>query len=511
MPGASRADRPAAWFTYHVYYKAPDWIGPVVAKAMGIPYLIAEASIAGKRERGPHALGHAGALAAVRAADVIFTINPADREALEPLVDGHVRLVDLPAFVDTAAYRRLAEQHGRLRREVAYRHKLETGHLWLLTVAMMRKGDKLASYRVLGEALEQVLDLYWQLIVVGDGAARDDVVRALAPLGEDRVRFVGAQGETQLASYYGAADLCVWPAINEAYGMALLEAQAAGLPVVAGASGGVPSIVEAGITGLLTPPGDAKAFAPRAAKSDRDSQAPRRHGAGRLRENAPAPRSFRRHRASSTARSNKRSRSSGPAADAMAPAGIAAPRTQPPGPPSGVCKGRTDLPLSAAGRLAVAGWQLPREVEGFAWVTSPLARARETAALLGHGDAAVDARLREMSFGEWEGRRLVEIRKCARPGHAGTGGSRSRFLRSRRGKPARGSAAAGALPAGDRASGGVDRLAVTHKAVIRALYAPASGWPMLGQPPQRLAEFALHLFAVAADDIAHALGAEPAA
>ena len=43
--------------------------------------------------------------------------------------------------------------------------------------------------------------------------------------------------------------------------MALLEAQAAGLPVVAGAVGGVPSIVADGITGLLTPPGDVGAFA----------------------------------------------------------------------------------------------------------------------------------------------------------------------------------------------------------------------------------------------------------
>ena len=43
--------------------------------------------------------------------------------------------------------------------------------------------------------------------------------------------------------------------------MALLEAQAAGLPVVAGAVGGVPSIVADGITGLLTPPGEAGAFA----------------------------------------------------------------------------------------------------------------------------------------------------------------------------------------------------------------------------------------------------------
>ncbi|MEA2780662.1 MAG: hypothetical protein QOK29_2206, partial [Rhodospirillaceae bacterium] len=46
-------------------------------------------------------------------------------------------------------------------------------------------------------------------------------------------------------------------------------------------------------------------------------------------------------------------------------------------------QGRTDLSLSEAGREIVAGWRLPPEVAGFSWLSSPLQRARETAALLG--------------------------------------------------------------------------------------------------------------------------------
>ena len=49
--------------------------------------------------------------------------------------------------------------------------------------------------------------------------------------------------------------------MNEAYGMALLEAQAAGCPVVAGAYGGVPSVVMSGRTGILAAPGDPARFA----------------------------------------------------------------------------------------------------------------------------------------------------------------------------------------------------------------------------------------------------------
>ena len=124
----------------------------------------------------------------------------------------------------------------------------------------MRHGDKLASYRLLAAALTDLLDLPWSLDIVGDGSARAEVEAALAPLGA-RVTYHGAFDAAGVAAALAGADLFVWPAINEAFGMALLEAQASGLPVVAGASGGVGDIVVPGTTGLLAPPGDADAFA----------------------------------------------------------------------------------------------------------------------------------------------------------------------------------------------------------------------------------------------------------
>ena len=82
----------------------------------------------------------------------------------------------------------------------------------------------------------------------------------MAPLGR-RVRFQGAVPRDRLPMIYASADLYLWPAINEAYGMAFLEAQAAGLPVVAGYSGGVAAVVADGQGGRLVPVGDARAFA----------------------------------------------------------------------------------------------------------------------------------------------------------------------------------------------------------------------------------------------------------
>ncbi|MDH3792507.1 MAG: histidine phosphatase family protein, partial [Rhodospirillales bacterium] len=69
-------------------------------------------------------------------------------------------------------------------------------------------------------------------------------------------------------------------------------------------------------------------------------------------------------------------------------------------------QGRSDRPLSEAGRAAVRSWSLPVECAGYDWMTSPLLRARETAALMGHGDAAVEAAIIETDWGQWEGRTL---------------------------------------------------------------------------------------------------------
>jgi glycosyltransferase involved in cell wall biosynthesis len=240
-----RSGAPELWFTYHLYYKAPDHLGPAVCDALGIPYVVAEASVAGKRAAGPWAQNHRAVERALRRADAVIGLNTADRAGVVPLLTDPGRWATLAPFIDTAAYAPGPREAGPVR---------------LIAVAMMRPGDKLASYRVLGAALARLLDLAWRLEVVGDGPARGEVEAALAALG-DRVEWRGALPAPAVAERLAAADLCVWPAINEAFGMAMLEAQASGVPVVAGASGGVAGIVRSGETGLLVPPGDAEAFA----------------------------------------------------------------------------------------------------------------------------------------------------------------------------------------------------------------------------------------------------------
>jgi glycosyltransferase involved in cell wall biosynthesis len=253
-----RHDPPDLWFTYHLYHKAPDWIGPVVADAFSIPYVVAEASMAPKQAQGPWRMGHDAVADAIRRADRVIVLNPADRAGLEPLVRRRDILVDLAPFIDTAKPRRAAAHRAQSRAHLSARHGIAATDVWIAVTAMMRSGDKLDSYRLLGRAMPRLAGLALHWLVAGDGPARGDVARAL---GASRITYLGALDRAGIDALHAAADLAVWPALREAFGMALLEAQAAGLPVVAGASPGVARIVADGQTGFLTPAGDDRMLA----------------------------------------------------------------------------------------------------------------------------------------------------------------------------------------------------------------------------------------------------------
>ena len=252
--------RPEAWFTYHVYHKAPDWIGPAVADALGIPYIITEASSAPKRAGGPWDIGYRGANAAIARADAILTLNSDDWDCLQP--------VATPPFCTAACFPSSTPHHSPRRRGAvicATRSIRDTS--WsgdtviLLAVGMMRAGAKQGSYEQLSAALKELSGDNWRLLVAGDGPQRAEVEAMLEAAAPGKVRLLGALPAERLAEIYALADILVWPAVDEAFGIALLEAQAAGLPVVAGKARGVPDIVGAGVTGLLPTANDPDAFA----------------------------------------------------------------------------------------------------------------------------------------------------------------------------------------------------------------------------------------------------------
>lgn len=261
LEARSQADRPRLWLTYHLYHKAPDWIGPLVADALRLPYVVAEASFARKQARGPYAFNHEAVAKTLARADAVLSVTPEDEEGVTPLIADKRRLHRLPPFLDPAPYAAARSARAAHREALATSLNLDPVLPWLLAVGMMRLGDKLASYRLLIRALALLNDRRYALIVVGDGEARGLIESEISTVATADIRFVGLQPTEALPAFYAAADLFVWPAVNEAYGMALLEAQASGLPVVAGRERGVPEVVAHQVGGLLVEPRNPAAFA----------------------------------------------------------------------------------------------------------------------------------------------------------------------------------------------------------------------------------------------------------
>lgn len=237
--------RPELWFCYHPYYKSPDLLGPAIAEQFAIPYVTAEASYSRKRDGLGWAFFQKPVGDAIRQAAVNIAFTDRDRKGLEDVFP-EARIAGIRPFIDTAHFEAITPAPDPQR---------------LMTVAMMRAGDKMESYKMLAAALGVIEDQPWTLGIVGDGPLRAEVEALFAGFAPGRIDWLGQREPEEIADLLSKSGIYVWPGCGEAYGLAYLEAQAAGLPVVAQKTAGVPAVVEADMTGLLTPDGDMEAYA----------------------------------------------------------------------------------------------------------------------------------------------------------------------------------------------------------------------------------------------------------
>jgi broad specificity phosphatase PhoE len=157
-------------------------------------------------------------------------------------------------------------------------------------------------------------------------------------------------------------------------------------------------------------------------------------------------------------------------------------------------QGVSDISIDKDARREATEWRIPNEFHDSIWVSSPLERAVETARILGT-EPAREQRLIEMNWGEWEGETLEGLRHTLGDVMAENEDQGLDF------RPPSGESpreVQGRLRPWlhEVASSGIDTIAVTHKGVIRAVMALATGWDMMGKAPDRILNGAGHLFLI---------------
>ena len=251
--------RPHVWLTYHSYYKAPDLLGALCAPPGGLPYAVFQGVYATKHRR--HIKTKAGFYLnryALRRASIVFTNKRRDEINLQRLIPRD-RLhyiapgIRLDRFQTTARETRPAWLQGK-----------PTDTPVILTAAMFRPGVKTAGVarviRACGSAVRKGHRL--RLVICGDGVQKPYLERlAIEERLEKRVHFTGQVARGQMPRVYHHADVFAFPGIQEGLGMVYLEAQAAGLPVVACSGWGASEAVRHNRTGLLSDPDDEGQFA----------------------------------------------------------------------------------------------------------------------------------------------------------------------------------------------------------------------------------------------------------
>ena len=168
------------------------------------------------------------------------------------LATGRVTVV--PHGVDTARFAPSAEVRRRMRDRWGLSQQAFTG-VFASRLVPEKGGD------VLLRAVAEVPALH--LVIAGDGPHAGALRTRARALGIDgRVRFLGPVAHEEVADCFAAGDVFVLPSLcREGFPLSILEAMASGLPTITTGHGGQASAVEPGRTGLLVPPGDARALA----------------------------------------------------------------------------------------------------------------------------------------------------------------------------------------------------------------------------------------------------------
>jgi glycosyltransferase involved in cell wall biosynthesis len=268
VSAALRKARPDAIVCGGYNYVA-SWQTAVWAKRHQVPFLLWVESSA-KDQRNGYVLLESMKRAFMRNCDAFIVAGVSSFEYVrcfglpEESIFTAPNAVDIEFLANRAALvRRDAATHRRIL-DVPARFALFVGRL------VREKGvfDLLRAYAQLAPSLREELSL----VLVGDGAARQELERQAAGIHPGRIQFAGFLQREQLAAYYALAELFVLPTHSDPWGLVVNEAMACSLPVIcADAAGCLADLVEDGGNGLIFPTRDVAALTGALAALARDT------------------------------------------------------------------------------------------------------------------------------------------------------------------------------------------------------------------------------------------------
>lgn len=231
----------------HVHSRrGADWLGGRAARRAGVPAILT------RRVDSPE--GRLAAALKYRPYARVVAISQAVRAQLVAAGVPPARL----ALVRSAVEPQLLEpawSRERLAREFALDPRAPLAGCVAQLIPRKGHGVLLAAWREVAAACPEA-----RLLLLGQGPLEAALRREAAAAGIGRsVVFAGFRAD--LPAFLGRLDVLVHPALAEGLGLAVLEAQAAGVPVVACRAGGVAEAIADGRTGYLVAPGDAAALA----------------------------------------------------------------------------------------------------------------------------------------------------------------------------------------------------------------------------------------------------------
>ncbi len=210
-----------------------------------------------------------------RAVDAVAAISTPVARALEAAGVKREHLVIIPSGVDCDRFRPPTPAERQAARA---RFVIAPGEFAIGTVGALeeRKGHRYLLEAIAGLGAEPGTERV-VCLVAGSGSLRRELAEVAERQGVSaRVRMLGQVEDSK--PLLEALDLFVFPSLKEGLGVAMLEAMASGLTVIASASGGVVDAIEDGVSGVLVPPADAQALASAIARLWRDEAVRRRIG-----------------------------------------------------------------------------------------------------------------------------------------------------------------------------------------------------------------------------------------